>query len=92
MQTAVSTLLLVTASVVLCCVVINYSVSAMEQTVTTNNFTNSTMTAKLESSLNTSIDQINNSLNQTTTEIPTATNETTQLVPNEISNKQREKL
>ncbi len=37
METAVATLLLITAAVVLSCVVVNYAVSTMEHTLNTNN-------------------------------------------------------
>jgi uncharacterized membrane protein len=37
LETAVATLLLVTAAVVLTCVVVNYAVSTAEQTLKTNN-------------------------------------------------------
>ena len=37
METAVATLLLITAAVVLACVVVSYAVSTMEQTIKTNN-------------------------------------------------------
>ena len=37
LETAVATLLLITAAVVLSCVVVNYAVNTMEQTLNTNN-------------------------------------------------------
>ena len=37
LETAVATLLLITAAVVLTCVVVNYAVSTVEQTLNTNN-------------------------------------------------------
>ena len=37
LETAVATLLLITAAVVLSCVVVNYAVSTMEQTLNKNN-------------------------------------------------------
>lgn len=72
MQSTVSALLLITSAVVLCCIVINLSVSAMEQTLITNNPTNSNITKNLESSLNDFIDQTNNSYNQTNSQTPTS--------------------
>ena len=57
METAVATLLLVTAAVVLACVVVNYAVNTIGQTLNTNNVPQLNKLNSLE----------NNLLNQTAT-------------------------
>ncbi len=51
METAVATLLLITAAVVLACVVVGYAVSTMEQTLNTNNIPQLVPLKNLENSL-----------------------------------------
>ena len=51
METAVATLLLVTAAVVLTCVVVTYAVSTLEQTLNTNNIPQLNRLQDLENNL-----------------------------------------
>ena len=51
METTVATLLLVTATVVMACVVITYAVTAAEQTLTTNNLPQLAPLKNLENNL-----------------------------------------
>ena len=67
MQTSVATLLLVTAAVVLACVVVNYAVTVVEQTLDTENIPQLDRIKKLESNI---INQTNQLLNETQPQLP----------------------
>jgi ABC-type uncharacterized transport system YnjBCD permease subunit len=70
MQTTVSTLLLLVSAVLLTCVVINYAVVTVEQTLQTTNIPQIDRIRKLE---NTILNQTSNLINQTQ---PQLTNQT----------------
>ena len=67
MQTSVATLLLVTAAVVLACVVVNYAVTVVEQTLDTENIPQLDRIKKLESNIFNQTDQL---LNETQPQLP----------------------
>ena len=59
METAVATLLLVTAAIVLSCTVVSYAVSTMEQTLNTNNIPQLAPLKNLENNLLNQTDPFN---------------------------------
>jgi hypothetical protein len=67
LQTSVATLLLVTAAVVLACVVVNYAVTVVEQTLNTENIPQLDRIKKLESNIFNQTDQL---LNETQPQLP----------------------
>jgi hypothetical protein len=67
LQTSVATLLLVTAAVVLACVVVNYAVTVVEQTLDTENIPQLDRIKKLESNIFNQTDQL---LNETQPQLP----------------------
>jgi hypothetical protein len=60
-ETAVATLLLITAAVVLACVVVTYAVSTMEQSLKTNNIPQLVPLKNLENNLLNQTDPFNGS-------------------------------
>jgi ABC-type uncharacterized transport system YnjBCD permease subunit len=69
MQTVVATLLLVVSAVMLACVVIDYAIVTVEQTLQTTNIPQIDRIRKIESSI---LNQTDNLFNQTQPELPDA--------------------
>ena len=69
MQTVVATLLLVVSAVILTCVVIDYAIVTVEQTLQTINIPQIDRIKKIESSI---LNQTDNLFNQTQPELPDA--------------------
>ena len=69
MQTVVATLLLVVSAVILACVVIDYAIVTVEQTLQTTNIPQIDRIKKIESSI---LNQTDNLFNQTHPELPDA--------------------
>ena len=69
MQTVVATLLLVVSAVILTCVVIDYAIVTVEQTLQTINIPQIDRVKKIESSI---LNQTDNLFNQTQPELPDA--------------------
>jgi len=69
MQTVVATLLLVVSAVMLACVVIDYAIVTVEQTLQTTNIPQIDRIRKTESSI---LNQTDNLFNQTQPELPDA--------------------
>jgi ABC-type uncharacterized transport system YnjBCD permease subunit len=69
MQTVVATLLLVVSAVILACVVIDYAIVTVEQTLQTTNIPQIDRIKKIESSI---LNQTDNLFNQTQPELPDA--------------------
>lgn len=67
METTVATLLLVASAVVLCCVVVNYSVSIVEQTLTNQNIPE---LGRIKSFQNNLLNQTDSLFNQTMPQPP----------------------
>jgi hypothetical protein len=67
LQTSVATLLLVTAAVVLACVVVNYAVNIVEQTLNTENIPELDHIKNLESNI---INQTDHLFNETQPQLP----------------------
>jgi len=67
LQTSVATLLLVTAAVVISCVVINYAVTVVEQTLNSENIPELNRLRNLENSILIQTDQL---FNETIPELP----------------------
>ncbi|HMK93948.1 MAG TPA: hypothetical protein VK536_00975 [Candidatus Limnocylindrales bacterium] len=65
METAVATLLLVTASVVLACVVVGYAVTSLEQTVNTQNIPQMQQLKNFENTLLNQTNVMNGAFQQT---------------------------
>ena len=69
MQTSVATLLLLTAAVIITCIVVNYAVTVVEQTLNTQNNPELTRLKNLESSVMNQTDQV---LNETQPLLPSS--------------------
>ena len=67
METTVTSLLLVTAAVVLACVVVNYAVNAVEQAVNTDNISQIDRIKNIENNLLNQTDQL---FNETQPQLP----------------------
>jgi hypothetical protein len=67
METTVTALLLVTASVVLACVVVNYAVNIVQVSVETNNFPE---VNKLQNYVNNLLNETQSTMNDTAAQIP----------------------
>jgi hypothetical protein len=67
METTVTALLLVTASVVLACVVVNYAVNIVQVSVDTNNFPE---VNKLQNYVNNLLNETQSTMNDTAAQIP----------------------
>ena len=71
METTVATLLLVTSTVILACVVVDYAVSIMEQTLNTQNIPQLSRIRSIQDSILNQTDQLfNSTLPQLPTEPP----------------------
>ena len=73
MESSVAALLLITATVVIACFVVTYSVSVIEQTMNMENIPEMDRITDLQNSL---LNQTSYFLNQTITELPSLTNQT----------------
>jgi len=69
LQTSVATLLLLTAAVIITCIVVNYAVTVVEQTLNTQNNPELTRLKNLESSVMNQTDQV---LNETQPLLPSS--------------------
>lgn len=70
MDSAVATLLLVTASVVLACIVVDYAVNIVQQTINTNNIPQLNQLKTFENNL---LNETTNVMNQTQVTLPSPT-------------------